>query len=49
MIKKKIIPRSQPDKRVIICVAIIFGSTTSPVGPTTHVLYTRFGVFNFER
>ena len=39
----------RPDKRVIICVAIIFGSTTSPVEPTIHVPYTRFGALNFER
>jgi len=39
----------RPDKRVIICVAIIFGSTASPVEPTIHVPYTRFGALNFER
>jgi hypothetical protein len=40
--KNRIIARTGlgPDKRVIICVAIIFGSTTSPIGPTIHVPYT---------
>jgi hypothetical protein len=40
--KNRIIARTGlgPDKRAIICVAIIFGSTTSPIGPTIHVPYT---------
>lgn len=42
--KNRIIARTGlgPDKRVIICVAIIFGSTTSPIGPTIHMPYTIF-------
>lgn len=40
----------RPDKRVIICVAIIFGSTTSPVEATIQSMchIKRFGALNFE-